>query len=71
MKAEIAKEAGYTHLGKMYGIYCYVVREKETEELDIYGTNWLRRRGLDFFLWIEANLYSPTGVFTVEIVNEL
>ena len=71
MKASVAKECGYTYLGKMYGIYGYIALEEKTGSFDIHGTNWLRRRGLDFFIWIETRVYSPTGSFSVEIIKEL
>ena len=70
MKASIAKEAGYTHLGKIYGFYCYTTTDDDGS-MDIHGTNWLRRRAIDFFVWIESRVYSQNGYFTIEIIHEL
>jgi len=68
MREAEAKECGYNYLGKVYGFYCYVHIEESA--VDIHGTNWLRRRALDFFIWIENHVYSP-GQFHIEIIKKL
>ena len=71
MTVEKAKEKGFTHLGKMYGTWCYVKYYDDNEGFDIRGTTWLRHQFIEFMLWIQCNVYDPTGIFMLEEHGEL
>ena len=70
MKREEAKEEGYTHLGKMYGYWCYI-KYFDDDGVEVHGTNWFRRRMIALFTWIEVNVWSKYGAFMIEEHEEL
>lgn len=65
-----AKKLGYTHLGKLYGFYCYI-KYLDDDGIDVIGTNKFRSLMIDFFTWIEVNIYSPNGGFIIEEIKTL
>jgi hypothetical protein len=70
MKAKVAKEKGFTHLGKMYGTLCYIMYYDDGA-FDVRGTTWLRHKFIEFMIWIQCNVYDPHGVFIMEELDEL
>ncbi len=56
----------YTHLAEISGVKCWY--NEETGE--VKGTNWLRERAIDFFLWLDLSLDINDG-FYIKLIKRI
>lgn len=53
MTAIEAKQRGFTHRGKIYGVPVYLT---DDEDMNIEGTNWLNEQLVSFGVWLDTTL---------------
>ncbi len=46
-----AKEKGFTHKGKFYGVDIYLT---DDEDMNIQGINWVSDKCVSFFVWLDT-----------------
>lgn len=65
-----AKNKGFTHLGKIYGVKCYV-RYEDDDGCEVEGTNWIRNKLIDFYTWLDIRVVQISDGFYIEEIKEL
>ena len=70
MTREEAKEKGFTHLSKLYGFRCYT-KFLYDEGVEVEGTNWLNKKMIDLFGWLDVEIIQQSEGFEIEILEEL
>lgn len=50
MTEQQAKEKGYTHHGKLYGVPVYIT---DDEDMNVIGTNWFNDRLVSIFILLD------------------
>jgi hypothetical protein len=56
-----AKQKGFTHHGKIYGVPIYLT---DDEDMNIEGTNWFNDKLVSFFVWFDTN-FTQNEVFAI------
>lgn len=70
MNVRKAKDNGFTHIGKIYGVKCYC-QFIDDGGCEVEGTNYIRRKLIDFLTWVDVELVQLSDGFYIQDVKEI